>query len=266
METHKIEFYPNRGTTVDEQKIYKSLAHAWPIRPAVDFKPSWHTNLNKTYNHTPESPPQPTAKACPGIFDHMKAGYIIPMWSDMCFRFHEEEDRVYQDGWDSLLPDVITKHIPKMVEMQDYQQVEGVPFLEDGCPALVKLNTPWYVNVPKGVSLFYTTPFYHINSDFTVVPGIIDADIDHLPNKEVNCFIKLNKPNVTIKLNQGQPLMQIIPFVRADYEFDNNIPKFNKEDELYIMDIKHRTEITDNFTYDPIKKLQRNRIPKKYNV
>ena len=77
METHKLEFFPNRGTTIDEQKIYKSLAHAWPIRPAVDFKPSWHTNLNKTYQHTPESPPQPTAKACPGIFDHMKAGYII---------------------------------------------------------------------------------------------------------------------------------------------------------------------------------------------
>ena len=150
--------------------------------------------------------------------------------------------------------------------MHDYQQVEGVPFLEDGCPALVKLKTPWYVDVPKGVSLFYTTPFYHINSDFTVVPGIIDADIDHLPNKEVNCFIKLNKPNVTIKLNQGQPLMQVIPFVRTDYEFENNVPiEIEGEQELEILNIKHRTKIED-FAQDPIKKLQNNRIPKKYNV
>ena len=267
MKTHKLEFYPNRGTSTEEKNLYKLLGQAWPIRPAVDFKPSWHTNLNKTYQHDPESMPQATAKACPGIFDHMRAGYILPMWTDMCFRFHDDGRSESNRGWDSMLPDIINNTISKPVEMHDYQQVEGVPFLEDGCPNLIKLNTPWYANVPKGVSLFYTTPFYHINSDFTVVPGIIDVDIDHLPNKEVNCFIKLNKPNVTIKLKQGQPLMQIIPFVRADYEFENNVSiKLEGEQALDIMNIKHRTEITDAFADDHVKKLQQNRIPKKYNV
>ena len=266
METHKIEFYPSRGTNAEEKNIYKLLAQAWPIRPAIDFKPSWHTHLDKTYQHEPEAPPQPTAKGCPGIFDHMRAGYIIPMWSDMCFRFHDDGRSESNRGWDSLLPDIISNTISKPVEMHDYQQVKGVPFLEDGCPNLIKLNTPWYVNVPKGVSLFYTTPFYHINNDFTVVPGIIDADMEHLPNKEINCFIKLNKPGITIKLLQGQPLMQIIPFVRADYEFKNNIPiEFEGEQELDIVNIKYRTKIED-FAQDPIKKLQNNRIPKKYNV
>ena len=73
METHKIEFYPSRGTNAEEKNIYKLLAQAWPIRPAIDFKPSWHTHLDKTYQHEPEAPPQPTAKGCPGIFDHMRA-------------------------------------------------------------------------------------------------------------------------------------------------------------------------------------------------
>jgi len=267
MKTHKLEFYPNRGTSTEEKNLYKLLGQAWPIRPAVDFKPSWHTNLNKTYQHDPESMPQATAKACPGIFDHMRAGYILPMWTDMCFRFHDDGRSESNRGWDSMLPDIINNTISKPVEMHDYQQVEGVPFLEDGCSNLIKLNTPWYANVPKGVSLFYTTPFYHINSDFTVVPGIIDVDMDHLPNKEVNCFIKLNKPNVTIKLKQGQPLMQIIPFVRADYEFENNVSiELEGEQALDIMNIKHRTEITDAFADDHVKKLQQNRIPKKYNV
>ena len=266
METHKIEFHPSRGTTTEEKNIYKLLAQAWPVRPAVDFKPSWHTNLNKTYQPDPESAPQPTAKGCPGIFDHMRAGYIMPMWSDMFFRFHNDGGSESNRGWDSMLPDIINNTISKAVEMHNFQQVKGAPFLEDGCPNLIKLNTPWYVNVPKGVSLFYTTPFYHINNDFTVIPGIIDADIEHLPNKEVNCFIKLNKPEITIKLLQGQPLMQIIPFVRADYEFENNIPiEFEGEQELDIANIKYRTKI-DDFTEDPIKKLQHNRIPKKYNV
>jgi hypothetical protein len=267
METHKIEFHPSRGTTVEEKNLFKLLGYAWPIRPAVDFKPDWHTNLNKTYQHDPESSPQPTAKACPGIFDHMRAGYIMPMWTDMCFRFYADGTSESNRGWDSMLSELITDTIKKPVEMHDYQQMEGVPFLEDGCPNLIKLNTPWYVNVPKGVSLFYTTPFYHINNDFSVIPGIIDADFDHISNKQVNCFIKLNKPGITIKLQQGRPLMQIIPFVRADYEFENNVPKkFKGEEELAIMDTKYGTELPDAFADDPVKKLQQNRIPKKYNV
>ena len=266
METHKIEFHPSRGGTVEEKNLYKLLGQAWPIQPAVDFKPDWYANLGKTYQHNPESIPQPTAKACPGIFDYMRAGYIMPIWADMCFKFHEEENKIQQDGWDSLMSDIITNSISKPAEMHDYQQAKDAPFLEDGCPALIKLNSPWYVTVPKGVSLFLTSPFYHINNDFTVIPGIMDADIDRLPNKELNCFIKLNKPNITIKLKQGQPLLQIIPFVRADYEFENNVPnKFEDEQELDILNIKHRTQVIDHEN-DPIKKLQNNRIPKKYNV
>ena len=255
----KIEFYSSRGINTEAKRIYKLLGQAWPIQPAVDFKPDWYRNLGKTYQRNSESPPQPTAKSCPGIFDYMRAGYIVPMWSDMCFRS-------YENKCDWLLPGIITTNIPNMATMHEYQQVEGAPFLEDGCTALVKLNSPWYVNVPKGVSLLLTSPFYHINNDFTVVPGIIDADLEYLPNKEVNCFIKLNKPNVTIKLNQGQPLLQIIPFVRTDYEFENNVPiEIEGEQELDIINIKHKTKMMDQ-EHDPIKKLQTNRIPKKYNV
>ena len=60
--------------------------------------------------------------------------------------------------------------------------------------------------------------------------------------------------------------MQMIPFVRTNYEFENNVPnKFEGEEELDILNIKHRTQIIDQDN-DPIKKLQNNRIPKKYNV
>ena len=60
--------------------------------------------------------------------------------------------------------------------------------------------------------------------------------------------------------------MQIIPFVRAEYEFENNVPiEIEGEQELDIISIKHETKMMDR-EHDPIKKLQRNRAPKKYNV
>ena len=264
METHKIEFYPSRGTGAEEKRIYKLLGQAWPVQPIINFKPDWYRNLGRTYQ-LPSSQgmkTHPTVQSCPGIFDYMRAGYIVPMWCDIQFKFSKENNK----RWDASCAEIIVKYLPNMVTKHEYQQVEGAHFLEGGCSTLVKLNSPWYVNVPKGVSLLIASPFYHINNDFTVIPGIIDADLEHLPNKEVNCFIKLNKPNVTIKLNQGQPLLQIIPFVRTDYEFENNVPiEIEGEQELDIMNIKFKTKMVDQ-EHDPIKKLQTNRTPKNYNV
>ena len=264
METHKIEFYPSRGTGAEEKRIYKLLGQAWPIQPIINFKPDWYKNLGRTYQHHSSQgmKTHPTAKSCPGIFDYMRAGYIVPMWCDIQFKFSEENNK----RCDIAVTETIYKNVPNLVRQHEYQQVKDAPFLEGGCSTLVKLNSPWYVNVPKGVSLLIASPFYHINNDFTVIPGIIDADLEHLPNKEVNCFIKLNKPNVTIKLNQGQPLLQIIPFVRTDYEFENNVPlEIEGEQELDIMNIKFKTKMVDQ-EHDPIKKLQTNRTPKNYNV
>ncbi len=258
METHKINFYPTRGVQTEEKRIWSLLGMNNPIKPATEFVPEWWNNLPKQYQKHDE-PPKPTCKRCPGIFDFMRAGYILPMWSDLVFRWNGSNS---EDGWDLLSPEIINQ-LPDAINMHDPEQGEGAPFLQDGCKALVKLQSPWYIDVPKGTSLLLTQPFYHINSDFTVVPGILDADLERLPNRELNVFIKLNKPDVPIKIEKGQPLMQIIPFVRADYEFSANLP--DKETDLYndLLNVAHRSTIVEA---TEAKKLQNNRIPKNYNV
>jgi hypothetical protein len=259
MERYKIEFIPKRGMGFDQQEIWKLLAYGSPIKPASEFVPNWWKKLGKTYTPNPESDPSPTAKSCPGIFDFSRAGYILPMWADMYFKWHEGD----LDGWD-MMSSSIVQGLDDAVNRHDFRQVENAPFLENSCHAMVKINTPWYMQVPKGVSLFLTQPFYHNNNDFTVCPGIMDPEVDRISNKELNCFIKLNTPDKTIKIKRGQALMQIIPFVRAEYEFENNVPDDLDEYELDMLNIAHRSVIEDN--NDPIKKLAVNRIPKKYNV
>jgi hypothetical protein len=263
MERYKIEFIPNRGMGVDQQKMWKLLAYGSPIKPASEFVPDWWKKLGKTYTKNPinygEEEIAPTAKSCPGIFDFSRAGYILPMWADMYFKWHEGD----LDGWDMFTTEIVNK-LDNAITMHNYEQVSGAPFLENNCQAMVKINSPWYMQVPKGVSLFLTQPFYHNNNDFTVCPGIIDPEVDRISNKELNCFIKLNTPDKIIKLKRGQPLMQIIPFVRAEYEFENNVPDDLDDYQIDILNIVHRAVIEDND--DPIKKLAVNRIPKKYNV
>ena len=259
MERYKIEFIPKRGIGSNQQEIWKLLAYGSPIKPASEFVPDWWKKLGKTYKKNPEEGPSPTAKSCPGIFDFSRAGYILPMWADMYFRWHEGD----LDGWDMMSAGIVND-LDDAVNRHDYKQVSEAPFLENSCHAMVKINSPWYMQVPKGVSLFLTQPFYHNNNDFTVCPGIIDPEMDRISNKELNCFIKLNIPDKTIKIKRGQALMQIIPFVRAEYEFENNVPDNLGEYELDMLNIAHRAVIEDGD--DPIKKLAVNRIPKKYDV
>ncbi len=254
----KINFYPTRGVTAEEKRLWSLLGRANPVLPATEFMPDWWNKLTKSYN-VPDAPPRPTSKRCPGIFDFTRAGYILPMWTDLMFRWNGSNP---SDPWDLLAPEIMNT-LQDAINLHDYEQAHGAPFLDDGCKQLVKLNSPWYVDVPKGVSLFYISPFYHINNDFTVVPGIIDADMERLPNRELNVFIKLNKPDEPIKLTKGQPLMQIIPFKREDYQFSNNMPDDDKDLEYDLMNVSHRTTVVAPLEQ---KKLANNRIPKDYNA
>ena len=137
METHKIEFYPSRGTGAEEKRIYKLLGQAWPIQPIINFKPDWYKNLGRTYQHHSSQgmKTHPTAKSCPGIFDYMRAGYIVPMWCDIQFKFSEENNK----RCDIAVTETIYKNVPNLVRQHEYQQVKDAPFLEGGCSTLVKL-------------------------------------------------------------------------------------------------------------------------------
>ena len=70
---------------------------------------------------------------------------------------------------------------------------------------------------------------------------------------------KFNVSDKPIKILRGQPLMQIIPFVRAEYEFENNVPE--NLDEIDMLNIAQRAIIDDEDSH-----LKVNRIPKNYNA
>lgn len=251
----KIKFYPTRGFSDNDKKIWRLLGLGSPIVPATDFIPSWWKNLSKDYKRFGK-PNARTAKTCPGIFDSVRAGYIVPMWSDIIFKWSEQK----KDGFEYQLSHAM-QELSECVYAHDSMQIKDAPLLENSCPKLIKLTTPWFVDVPKGVSLFLTAPFYHVNNDITIIPGIIDPDIDLISNKEINIFIKLNKHG-EIRIDKGQPLLQIIPFKRSDYEFAIEMPDYEKELEYELMVMNDRTFI-EGERKTP-KHLTKNRVEKKY--
>ena len=235
---HRIEFTGQlRGKTLSD------LATGEPVQLASRMTPEWRAKQDKTFT-LHDGREHVTAKYCPGIHDYSRAGYIIPAWQDFKFRFPSDDPDLYEIH----SPQIVNK-INHDIDVQiaegngmggnvymnkhEYAQAEGAPFLDYGCKSVIKIMSPWSVSVPKGVSLLYTHPFYHISQEgHSIVPGIVDADMDMISNREVNLFVKLNKPDHIVTIKKGDPLCQVIPFVRADYELTVDTKEVHEVDQL----------------------------------
>ena len=55
-----------------------------PIKPASEYLPSqWKKMPTFTNKQTHKIDSEQTVRACPGIGDYMKTGFVIPAWCDM---------------------------------------------------------------------------------------------------------------------------------------------------------------------------------------
>jgi hypothetical protein len=192
-----IEFYT--------AKQHAHLLKAAPPVPAAQATPRWYRETDSHFRKvTPFQvyPPElrlrqnATVKACPGIRDHLSAGFILPLWADVAITF---EDGNYR--WESPQPDfVIDKHDP-----EQYAQMP-----RPGFPMALKFMSPWFCRTPPGYSIRLLPCFYHFDHLWSAMPGVVNTDSVHVTH--VNVLFE--PPRGQIVLPQGTPLVHIIPFRR----------------------------------------------------
>jgi len=240
-EIPKVVFSTTHGAlphiSPEIRKLWEMLGELSPVVPASSIIPDWYVKLKKYYindfdkshdrrNEEYVKGVYPTVKRCPGIFDFLRAGYIVPAWSDFLVR------------WDGTNNPAIFEESVAMKEISnksftiqhsayfendinyEYPQAEGAPFLNDSCKDILKLITPWCVDTSEGISLLFLQPYYHNSTDITIMPGMLDTDIEYINNKHISIFLKINSPNKDIFIERGTPLLQVIPFKRTDYKFE----------------------------------------------
>ena len=211
--------------------LYCDLGKLYQPYPAAKNIPSWYKDLPKV--HDGEEGPLLTVKTCPGIYDILRAGYIVPAWSDMVFRYDPD-----QEGTDQELKYVRAKAIQRTPDppFHSNEQLGKCP-ISHGTPEpfskFVKLVSPWYIETPKDVSVMYIQPYYRQGIDYSILPGIIDPWIDDIPNKEVNAFLELHVPKKDIWIRAGEPLFQVIPFRRENYKFTVDYLDSKEKSEKY---------------------------------
>ena len=141
-----------------------------------------------------------TVKRCLPFLDAMSTGWIMPLAATV--RLHVTDDGKHVEaGWEF---DRV------MVSNHSAFQVAGNPY-EPRPP--MKFHNYWTIRTPPGWSCLFIPPLNRPNPVFEVLSGIVDTDAFATP---VNFpFVAIAEDGVH-ELRKGTPLVQVIPFRRAD--------------------------------------------------
>jgi hypothetical protein len=181
-------------------------------KPAKHFIPQWFKDIpSNAYG---------TVKHCPSFPDYFSMGYVLPMWTDVKLAFNKDLLAFNVD----TPSDKFNVNIHGINQFIDYVSpsfngVEG--------DFVFKTECPWRIITPKGWSVLQLPLFYHFNRDWSILPGVVDTDIQH----ETNHQILYHGNGSEIEIKRGTPLVLYVPFKRDAMDIDLDVRFVNKKDK-----------------------------------
>lgn len=141
-----------------------------------------------------------TVKRCMPFLDAMTLGFILPLAATTRLEI-KEGGKTVEAGWEF---DKV------MVSNHGSHQIAGHPL--DGRPPM-KFHNYWTIRTPPGWSCLFVAPFNRAPLPVAIVAGVVDTDSYH---SLINFpFFATGSDGVHV-LEKGTPLVQVIPFRRAD--------------------------------------------------
>lgn len=201
-----------------------------PMRKAM---PRWFkdTPLRCPVPHGPHGPApelpsnipsgMTTIKACAGVVDLMKLGYMIPLWSDHEITTFPDSHTTQQYQIRASINEAKTggfrpEHSDKM------------PLMEGEYKFSPKLDSPWVIITPPGWStMLLPLPFAdeEFKQPWRIVPGIIDTDRYH----NFNVLLKWRFEGRYL-IEQGTPMCAVVPFKRDTTDLPAVIKNISDEE------------------------------------
>lgn len=169
--------------------------------PAKTMLPDWFRHLPAISTaHLSATNNALTAKRCMPFLDALATGWILPLAATVRLQI-SDNGRTVDAGWE---------FDRAMVSNHSAPQVAGHPLLpRPPC----KFHNHFTIRTRPGWSCLFLPPLNRPNASFACVAGIVDTDTYaspiHLP------FFALGDDGVHV-IERGTPLVQVIPFRRAD--------------------------------------------------
>lgn len=219
----KIKEYFNPAPKVVFTPMFPGLETFMPIIPAREYKPRWMdlaradfaAELGKGY----PAKRLVSIHKCPGIISMFNTGWILRAWQDFS---------IITDGdgesfrWQAPVNLVKYRQSPDIDDMV----AKRMPLRENTLKTIIKFNSPWFVDMPRGWNLMFMPMMYSDDTRFTSAPGILDPDID----SGLHVQLYWHRLNSVETIRAGTPLVHLIP-VKKDSRLDYEIAEYSKEVE-----------------------------------
>ena len=202
----------------------------YPVLPTKKVLPKWFKELPTEKFAYPLGSTLPTIKKCMPATDMLTSGYIIQNVIDV--------DVIKEKTQGNFVENRIKVKDKKYAPEAHRFEMCPVKNPDSGTDKQhwIKIKNPWLVRTPPGYSCLFIQPVYEFNPNLRLLSGIVDTDTFDLPVEFPGWIV-----NDHI-IKAGQPLMQVIPFKREDWnmsmEFtDTHDPKMT--DDLRYKDLFH---------------------------
>lgn len=205
-------WFKRKKIVVDAFTSVPTMYDLFKIESASQFFPDWWKSLpSKIDMVTDFGVPieHPTMKRCEGFLELYRNGFVIPLWSDLNIKTHENGDYAYMYSFGDS-PEIVTHNT----------QEHGGHLTQNHIH--LKLFCNWKIVEKTGVNFYFGQPFWN---------QIDTLDTMHTPPAIVNfkyqvgtnVNILLAKRNATVKLKHGSPLVHLIPLSENEVEIRNHL-------------------------------------------
>jgi len=188
-------------TTLKFYTFIPELIVDMPITKATHKDFEWVKKAYEDYREN--SNMKSHTSKCPGILSIMNMGYIQKTYQDITIM--PSGDGFY---WKISINqaalkfgDVISNYVSEHTPEQLYKFKK---FPKNTLPTILKIQSPWFVEIPEGYSLLSMPIPYNDNVTFTAATGILRG------NNFCNVQVYVHSLNEEIFIPKGTPLCQYI--------------------------------------------------------
>jgi len=237
--------------------FHKKILKTFPIKKVELLDFSWAKKMMehlKTHTNWPAH----TAR-CPGISGMLTTGWIQRSYQD--FEIETNGDGSSFTWWSEVDQKKINKLLGDYIGFHDAGQLSRFTILpKETLHTHVKINSPWYVNIPKGYVLLVLPIPYPGHNLFSAAYGILKD------NSVLNVPMMWHQLNGKVFVKKGTPLCQYLLLKTESIEISNQL--ITKKDIGLIRESKKaiiKKQLTQRVAKDKtMKKLYKKHLKGEY--
>lgn len=240
-------------TVIPKLKKYESVLKLYPPQLSNKYLPEWykkqkisnHFENFKYHNGHSETSKIMTAKNCPAIQDYLTSGFIIPAWTNIYFTTAKDNNGLEVQYYDASIRQAFDESIDTHIDYHSLEQTKYMPLGRIADNKTLKLQLPYWFQIPEGYNVMYQDPFYHFRQDIRCLTGIVEAD------KWGGIAFPFEILKKEFCIEAGTPLIQVFLYKRENLNLKINArngtdDEYNKvQIELKKLHISKKTYRTD---------------------